>query len=131
MERGKHTCKILKEIRQQIALENDIKLVTSECTHKGDCAGTCPKCEAEVRYLERELEKRQRLGKVAVFAGLSLGTIVAATGCGPFIQPTAGMPMDPPDSTVVCQDDTIPERPLAGDVMIEIPDTTAVPTPEE
>lgn len=131
MERGKQTCKILKEIRQQIALENDIELVTSECTHKGDCAGTCPKCEAEVRYLERELEKRQRLGKVAVFAGLSLGTIVAATGCGPFIQPTAGMPMDPPDSTVVCQDDTIPERPLAGDVMIEIPDTTAVPTPEE
>ena len=129
MERGKQTCKILKEIRQQIALENDIKLVTSECTHKGDCAGTCPKCEAEVRYLERELEKRQRLGKVAVFAGLSLGTIVAATGCGPF-QPTAGMPMDP-DSTVVCQDDTIPELPLAGDVMIEIPDTTAVPTPEE
>ncbi len=130
MERGKQTCKILKEIRQQIALENDIELVTSECTHKGDCAGTCPKCEAEVRYLERELEKRQRLGKVAVFAGLSLGTIVAATGCGPF-QPTAGMPMDPPDSTVVCQDDTIPERPLAGDVMIEIPDTTAVPTSEE
>ena len=131
MERGKQTCKILKEIRQQIALENDIELVTSECTHKGDCAGTCPKCEAEVRYLERELEKRQRLGKVAVFAGLSLGTIVAATGCGPFIQPTAGMPMDPPDSTEVYQDDTIPERPLAGDVMIEIPDTTAVPTPEE
>ena len=100
MERGKQTCKILKEIRQQIALENDIELVTSECTHKGDCAGTCPKCEAEVRDLERELEKRQRLAKVAVFAGLSLGTIVAATGFGPF-QPTAGMPMDPQDSTVV------------------------------
>lgn len=124
MERGKQTCKILKEIRQQIALENDIKLVTLECTHKGDCAGTCPKCEAEVRYLERELEKRQRLGKVAVFAGLSLGTIVAATGCGPF-QPTAGMPMDP-DSTEVYQDDTLPEQPLAGDVMIEIPDSTAM-----
>ena len=130
MERGKQTCKILKEIRQQIALENDIELVTSECTHKGDCAGTCPKCEAEVRYLERELEKRQRLGKVAVFAGLSLGTIVAATGCGPF-QPTAGMPMDPPDSTEVCQDDTIPERPLAGDVMIEIPDSLQIDTPSE
>ena len=123
MERGKQTCKILKEIRQQIALENDIELVTSECTHKGDCAGTCPKCEAEVRYLERELEKRQRLGKVAVFAGLSLGTIVAATGCGPF-QPTAGMPIMP-DSTEMYQEDTLPEieKPLPGEVMIEIPDT--------
>ena len=132
MERGKQTCKILKEIRQQIALENDIELVTSECTHKGDCAGTCPKCEAEVRYLERELEKRQRMGKVAVFAGLSLGTIVAATGCGPLIQPTAGIPMRP-DSTEVYQDDSISDdfQRLDGDVMIEIPDSLETPTPEK
>lgn len=125
MEKGKQTCKILKEIRKQIAAENDIELITSECTHKGDCAGTCPKCEAEVRYLERELEKRQRLGKVAVFAGLSLGTIVAAAGCGPLIQPTAGIPMIPPDSTEVVQKDSIPEEifPLAGDVVKEIPDS--------
>ena len=130
MERGKQTCKILKEIRQQIALENDIELVTSECTHKGDCAGTCPKCEAEVRYLERELEKRQRMGKVAVFAGLSLGTIVAASGCGHIIQPTAGMPMMP-DSVEVVQCDTLPEEPLAGEVMIEIPDSLELETPPE
>lgn len=128
MERGKQTCKILKEIRQQIALENDIELVTSECTHKGDCAGTCPKCEAEVRYLERELEKRQRMGKVAVFAGLSLGTIVAASGCGHIIQPTAGMPMMP-DSVEVVQCDTLPEEPLAGEVMIEAPDSLQTETP--
>ena len=81
MARGKQTCKILKEIRKQIAAENDIKLVIEECTYQGDCRGTCPKCEAEVRYLERELEKRQRLGKAAVFAGMSLGTLFAATGC--------------------------------------------------
>ncbi len=128
MERGKQTCKILKEIRQQIALENDIELVVSECTHKGDCDGTCPKCEAEVRYLERELEKHQRMGKVAVFAGLSLGTIVAASGCGPLIQPTAGMPMMPMDSTEVVQCDTFPEEPLEGEVMIEVPDTLGMDT---
>lgn len=134
MEKGKQTCKILKEIRKQIAEENDIELITSECTHKGDCAGTCPKCEAEVRYLERELEKRQRLGKVAVFAGLSLGTIVAAAGCGPLIQPTAGMPMDPPrDSIEVVQEDSISDEiyPLAGDVMIEIPDSLQIDTLSE
>ena len=55
MAKGKQTCKILKEIRKQIAAENDIKLVIEECTYQGDCRGTCPKCEAEVRYLEREL----------------------------------------------------------------------------
>ena len=75
MKRGKQTCKILKEIRKQIAEENDIKLVIEECTYKGDCLGTCPKCEAEVRYLERELEKRQRMGKAAMVAGLSVGLL--------------------------------------------------------
>ena len=78
MAKGKQTCKILKEIRKQSAEENDIKLVIEECTYKGDCLGTCPKCEAEVRYLERELEKRQRLGKAAVVAGLSVGLLGAS-----------------------------------------------------
>jgi len=78
MARGKQTCKILKEIRKQIAEENDIELVISECTYQGDCLGTCPKCEAEVRYLERELEKRQRFGKAAVVAGLSVGLLGAS-----------------------------------------------------
>ena len=78
MAKGKQTCKILKEIRKQIAAENDIEFVTSECTYQGDCLGTCPKCEAEVRYLERELEKRQRLGKAAVVAGLSVGLLGAS-----------------------------------------------------
>ena len=58
--KGKKRCKILKEIRRQIAENNDIEFITSECKHQGDCLGTCPKCEAELRYLERELEKRQR-----------------------------------------------------------------------
>ena len=78
MKRGKQTCKILKEIRKQIAAENDIKLVIEECTYQGDCKGTCPKCEAEVCYLERELEKRQRMGKAAVVAGLSVGLLGAS-----------------------------------------------------
>ena len=36
MARGKQTCKILKEIRKQIAAENDIHLVIEECTNQGD-----------------------------------------------------------------------------------------------
>ena len=80
MEKGKQTCKILKEIRRQIAEANDIDLVTSECTHKGDCAGTCPKCEAEVRYLEDQLEKRRSKGRPVRLAGLAagIGTVLAA-----------------------------------------------------
>ena len=124
MAKGKQTCKILKEIRKQIAAENDIELITSECTHKGDCAGTCPKCEAEVRYLERELEKRQRLGKAAVFAGMTIGTAITAAGCGPLVQPTAGMPMDPNDTITVTDSTSChPDRLLEGDVVKTLPDS--------
>lgn len=42
MARGKQTCKILKEIRRQIAEANDIEFITSECQYQGDCLGTCP-----------------------------------------------------------------------------------------
>ena len=75
MARGKQTCKILKEIRRQIAEANDIEFVTSECRYKGDCLGTCPKCEAEVRYLEQQLRSRQLAGKLVNLAGISAGAI--------------------------------------------------------
>ena len=127
MAKGKQTCKILKEIRKQIAAENDIEFVTSECTYKGDCKGTCPKCEAEVRYLERELEKRQRMGKAAIFAGMTIGTAITAAGCGPLVQPNAGMPMDPNDTVVVTdtvRNDSVDEPfLLEGDVLAPEPDT--------
>ena len=65
----------MKEIRRQIAEANDIEYVVEECQYKGDCKGTCPKCEAEVRYLEEQLHQRQILGKAVMVAGLSLGVI--------------------------------------------------------
>jgi Na+/H+-translocating membrane pyrophosphatase len=40
MARGKQTCKILKEIRRQIAEANGIEFATSECRYKGECIGT-------------------------------------------------------------------------------------------
>lgn len=73
MTRGKNICNQLKEVRKRIAEENDIPLEIEECTYKGECRGTCPRCEAEVRYLENALADRLRLGKVATAAGLALG----------------------------------------------------------
>lgn len=75
MKQGKQTCKILKEIRQQIAEANDIEFITSECQYQGDCLGTCPKCEAEVRYLEQQLERKQITGKAITVLGISAGLI--------------------------------------------------------
>lgn len=81
--KGKEKCKALKEIRQKIAEQNDIAFAVSECTHQGDCKGTCPKCEAELRYLERELAIRQNLGKAVVVAGISVGICAPLTACNP------------------------------------------------
>ena len=80
--RGKNKCKILKEIRQRIADENDIPYVTRECTYQGDCLGTCPKCESELRYLERELAKREARGKRVAVAALCAGMTFSVAGCG-------------------------------------------------
>ena len=83
MNNGKEKCKALKQIRKQIADNNDIKYVVEECKHKGKCKGTCPKCEAEVRYLERELEKRRALGKKVAIAGVSVGIAATFSACTP------------------------------------------------
>ena len=78
MERGKEICKILRQIRREIARENDIALVTTECCHKGSCTGTCPKCEEEVRYLEEQLADRKRIGRITRVVGVSVGLAALA-----------------------------------------------------
>ncbi len=82
---GKNRCRILKDIRKRIAEENDIEYITTECKYQGDCPGTCPKCESEVRYLERELERKRGLGKRIAIAGIAVGVTATATGCTPDI----------------------------------------------
>ena len=74
---GKAKCKALKEIRQKIAEENDIEYVVSECTYQGECTGTCPRCEAELRYLEKELERRKKIGAAVKVVGVGAGTVAA------------------------------------------------------
>ena len=73
MAKGKSTCKLLKSIRQQIADANGISYQPKECQHKGDCTGTCPACEEEIRYLERELKARKGNGFGMKVAGIAAG----------------------------------------------------------
>ncbi len=78
---GKKKCKMLREIRRKIADENDIPFVTEECRYKGDCKGTCPKCESELRYLEEQLEKRRALGVKVTVSAVALGMVIGSAGC--------------------------------------------------
>lgn len=75
MKQGKQTCKILKDIRRQIAEANDIEFITSECQYQGDCLGTCLKCESEVHYLEQQLERKRMAGKAIALLGISAGLV--------------------------------------------------------
>lgn len=78
---GKKKCKILKEIRRKIAEENDIPYITHGCTHQGECSGTCPRCEQELRELEHALQKRQRLGKAVAVTAVAAGISLSMAGC--------------------------------------------------
>ena len=67
---GKRICEKLKELRKRIADANDIPFEIVDCTHKGDCPGTCPKCESELRDLTEAIEKREREGKPVNLDGI-------------------------------------------------------------
>lgn len=82
MVKGKSTCKTLKAIRRQIAEANDIKYEPRECHYDGPCLGTCPACEAEVRYLEQQLGLRRQLGRAVSLIGVSAGLLSACTSAG-------------------------------------------------
>ncbi|MBP5680191.1 MAG: energy transducer TonB [Bacteroidales bacterium] len=81
MNNGKKICAHLKEVRKQIADANDIPYEIHECTHQGPCAGTCPKCESELRYIENQLSLRRAAGKAVSLVGLSLGISTAFASC--------------------------------------------------
>ena len=76
MNPGKNRCEYLKEVRRRIAHENGIPLEQRKCTYQGECSGTCPFCEAELHYLEKELNKRKSLGKAVTVAGIALSSLM-------------------------------------------------------
>ena len=137
---GKEKCRILKEIRAEIAKANDIEWVVAECKHKGNCKGTCPKCEQEVRQLEAALAKREALGKKVAVVGISASMALAVTGCvNPFPEATDGVPMGdvmPPET----EDQTACDTAIQGVEVVtdmgelivpgEVPETTEQDTEE-
>lgn len=74
---GKEKCEILKAMRKEIAEANDIVYLSSECIFKGDCLGYCPKCDAEARYLDAELNRLAKEGKEIKISGLTYKKFLA------------------------------------------------------
>ena len=118
MAKGKSTCKLLKSIRQQIADANGISYQPKECQHKGDCAGTCPACEAEIRYLERELKARKGNGFGMKVAGIAAGI------CATVMPMTAAAQGVKPDSTANSPVQTTKKAPIK---VVDLSDSCASP----
>ena len=100
---GKKTCAELKKIRKAIADKNGIPLEIEECTFEGECRGTCPSCEAELRELERALdEKKGRGEKIDLKLDIELDKRERGSGDAPIMQSGQHEPpmlgkMIPPD----------------------------------
>ena len=118
MAKGKSTCKLLKSIRQQIADANGISYQPKECQHKGDCAGTCPACEEEIRYLERELKARKGNGFGMKVAGIAAGI------CATVMPMTAAAQGVKPDSTANPPVQTTKKAPIK---VVDLSDSCASP----
>ncbi len=58
MERGKKKCEILSNIRREIAERQGLQYEPRDCHHEGDCSGTCPACDAELKDLQKQLEDK-------------------------------------------------------------------------
>ena len=147
MRAGKKICETLKAIRSEIASANEINYQPTECTHEGDCAGTCPKCESETRWLERQLRARQALGKAVTIAGLSVA-LGAMSSChhkifqpdGMILPPENGTNVNAPASTkgtntapsagITQVSNTEEPVQLLGDVAI-VPDSASVDKPKK
>ncbi len=96
MSSGKKICETLKAIRCEVARANDIHYEPAECHHQGNCKGTCPKCEQEVRYIEQQLQLRSRLGKAVRVAGVAMGLTLSTLPAEVMAQT-----QHPVDSTVI------------------------------
>ena len=126
---GKRKCEILKEIRQRIADENEIPFKTHECHFHGECSGTCPRCESELNYLERQLEKRISLGKKVKIGMLCAGMALSVAGCDQIdavlhpIEQLSGAIEPVPTTEVFVTEGEVPWEPT------EEPEQVTQPTP--
>ena len=111
MEKGKRICQALKELRKRIADANNIPFEMEECTHQGDCPGTCPKCESELRYLMDSIDKREQEGKPVVLDGIMSEEELRKAFS--IIPTEENIPENPEEMETM----GLPEPPLEGDAM--------------
>lgn len=130
MDKGKEKCEILKAIRAYLAEKYCLDYTPSECNHRGKCRGTCPKCDAELEYLQKQLEKKgitditndTKLSKMVDDYLLKPTNdeedgdmLVGVPDIPVDTYATEGMPK-PLEGDVVIEEGVVPDQPLEGEV---------------
>lgn len=62
----KEKCKELKAMRKEMADKIGLDLHQTECTYKGECSGTCPRC----------MQEEKKLNKALLAGGIALASVV-------------------------------------------------------
>lgn len=121
MKQGKRTCKILKEIRSNIAQRNEIDFCPQPCNFEEDCTGTCPQCEAELHYLERQIALRRAAGKAVTLIGISAATM-QVNAIPQEVPSTPHVALEQNDTTSITLTGTVKDsngEPLPGATIVE------------
>lgn len=122
---GREKCELLNNIRKRIAEKNDIDFVIYDCTFEGDCTGTCPKCESEIKYLEDELIRKQESGEK-----ININGIFSAEEYKPKCSDMAGEEVHMDCSEIVEGDLDSPQLPLEEVVDINTKGMLEPPYPD-
>ena len=103
--KGRIICDELKRVRLELAKANGIDYNPTVCNHQGECSGTCPKCEAELAELTRQIKEKKSAKVIGVAPLKIVATAVVASTL----------------ALASCQDGDMEE----GDVEVPQSDTTA------
>ena len=96
MDKSKITCETLKAIRKQVADANGIVYTPAKCDFEGVCTGTCPACESEREYIEKQLSLKRKAGKIVKIAGL----VTSLTALAPLATVAQEMKTPVPTKTI-------------------------------
>ena len=68
---GIEKCRLLREIRRQICLDNGLPFTEEDCPNESPgCRGTCPACELHILGLNRMLEEMKQNGEHLNYDGI-------------------------------------------------------------
>jgi hypothetical protein len=128
MSKGKDKCDFLRNIRRQVAAQYGLRYEPRECHREGDCHGTCPVCDAELRDLQRQLTERG-IENIDVFEKVeSEDSELFEKSQVPLYGP--GIPYAPDDVHILEGDVTPPEERLEGETQLH-PELEGMPRPPE